>query len=108
LLERVEVLKGPSGLLYGKSEPGGLVNMVSKKPTTQTQASLSQDLGSNDHSRTVLDVSGALNDAETLRARAIFAKESYGSWRRYGDGTEPKTDRTVAGLVVEYDITDNF
>lgn len=108
LLERVEVLKGPSGLLYGKSEPGGLVNMVSKKPTTQTQASLSQDLGSNDHSRTVLDVSGALNDAETLRARAIFAKESYGSWRRYGDGTEPETDRTVAGLVVEYDITDNF
>ncbi len=76
LLERVEVLKGPSGLLYGKSEPGGLVNMVSKKPTTQTQASLSQDLGSNDHSRTVLDVSGALNDAETLRARAILPKKA--------------------------------
>ncbi len=56
LLERVEILKGPSGLLYGKSEPGGLVNMVSKKPTTETQVSLSQDIGSNDHSRTVLDV----------------------------------------------------
>ncbi|MFH0274330.1 TonB-dependent siderophore receptor [Vibrio jasicida] len=107
LLERVEVLKGPSGLLYGKSEPGGLVNMVSKKPTTETQASLSQDIGSNDHSRTVLDVSGALNDAETLRARAILAKESYGSWRKYGDGTEPQTDRVVGGLVVEYDITEN-
>ncbi|KIP77625.1 ligand-gated channel protein [Vibrio harveyi] len=108
LLERVEVLKGPSGLLYGKSEPGGLVNMVSKKPTTETQASLSQDIGSNDHSRTVLDVSGALNDAETLRARAILAKESYGSWRKYGDGTEPQTDRVVGGLVVEYDITENI
>ncbi|CAH1606228.1 Ligand-gated channel protein [Vibrio jasicida] len=107
LLERVEVLKGPSSLLYGKSEPGGLVNMVSKKPTTETQASLSQDIGSNDHSRTVLDVSGALNDAETLRARAILAKESYGSWRKYGDGTEPQTDRVVGGLVVEYDITEN-
>ncbi|WP_104025011.1 TonB-dependent siderophore receptor [Vibrio hyugaensis] len=108
LLERVEVLKGPSGLLYGKSEPGGLVNMVSKKPTTETQASLSQDIGSNDHSRTVLDVSGALNDAETLRARAILSKESYGSWRKYGDGTEPQTDRVVGGLVVEYDITENI
>ncbi|WP_045387238.1 TonB-dependent siderophore receptor [Vibrio rotiferianus] len=107
LLERVEVLKGPSGLLYGKSEPGGLVNMVSKKPTTETQASLSQDIGSNDHSRTVLDVSGALNEEETLRARAILAKESYGSWREYGDGTEPETDRAVGGLVVEYDITEN-
>ncbi|MGR4989270.1 TonB-dependent siderophore receptor [Vibrio rotiferianus] len=108
LLERVEVLKGPSGLLYGKSEPGGLVNMVSKKPTTETQASLSQDIGSNDHSRTVLDVSGALNEEETLRARAIVAKESYGSWREYGDGTEPQTDRVVGGLVVEYDITEDI
>ncbi|EHJ9976890.1 TonB-dependent siderophore enterobactin receptor PeuA [Vibrio parahaemolyticus] len=108
LLERVEVLKGPSGLLYGKSEPGGLVNMVSKKPTTQTQVSLSQDIGSNEHSRTVLDVSGSLNDAETLRARAIFAKENYSSWRTYGDGTKPQTDRVVGGLVVEYDITENI
>ncbi|MBY6238741.1 TonB-dependent siderophore receptor [Vibrio harveyi] len=107
LLERVEILKGPSGLLYGKSEPGGLVNMVSKKPTTETQVSLSQDIGSNDHSRTVLDVSGALNEEETLRARAILAKESYGSWRKYGDGTEPQTERVVGGLVVEYDITEN-
>ncbi|TOC52321.1 TonB-dependent siderophore receptor [Vibrio parahaemolyticus] len=108
LLERVEVLKGPSDLLYGKSEPGGLVNMVSKKPTTQTQVSLSQDIGSNEHSRTVLDVSGSLNDAETLRARAIFAKENYSSWRTYGDGTKPQTDRVVGGLVVEYDITENI
>ncbi|WP_335926324.1 TonB-dependent siderophore enterobactin receptor PeuA [Vibrio parahaemolyticus] len=108
LLERVEVLKGPSGLLYGKSEPGGLVNMVSKKPTTQTQVSLNQDIGSNEHSRTVLDVSGSLNDAETLRARAIFAKENYSSWRTYGDGTKPQTDRVVGGLVVEYDITENI
>ncbi|ELB2045625.1 TonB-dependent siderophore enterobactin receptor PeuA [Vibrio parahaemolyticus] len=108
LLERVEVLKGPSGLLYGKSEPGGLVNMVSKKPTTQTQVSLSQDIGSNEHSRTVLDVSGSLNDSETLRARAIFAKENYSSWRTYGDGTKPQTDRVVGGLVVEYDITENI
>ncbi|ELJ8838677.1 TonB-dependent siderophore enterobactin receptor PeuA [Vibrio parahaemolyticus] len=108
LLERVEVLKGPSGLLYGKSEPGGLVNMVSKKPTTQTQVILSQDIGSNEHSRTVLDVSGSLNDAKTLRARAIFAKENYSSWRTYGDGTKPQTDRVVGGLVVEYDITENI
>ena len=107
LLERVEVLKGPSGLLYGKSEPGGLVNMVSKKPTAKTQVSLSQDIGSNEHSRTVLDVSGSLNEAETLRARAILAKENYSSWRTYGDGTKPQTDRFVGGLVAEYDITEN-
>ncbi len=106
LLERVEVLKGPSGLLYGKSEPGGLVNMVTKKPTTNTQMSLSQDVGSDDHYRTTLDVSGSLNSDETLRARTVLSKETYGSYRSYGDGTEPDTDRFVGGLFVEYDITD--
>ncbi|MDN3616945.1 MAG: TonB-dependent siderophore receptor [Vibrio gallaecicus] len=106
LLERVEVLKGPSGLLYGKSEPGGLVNMVTKKPTSNTQMSLSQDMGSDDHFRTTVDVSGSLNEAETLRARAILSKETYGSYRSYGDGSEPETDRLVGGLFVEYDIND--
>ncbi|MCC4774667.1 TonB-dependent siderophore receptor [Vibrio cyclitrophicus] len=107
LLERVEVLKGPSGLLYGISAPGGLINMVSKKPTYDTQVSLSQDIGSNDHTRTTLDVSGALNDAETLRGRAILSKESYGSWRKYGDGTEPQTERFVGGVYVDYDVTED-
>ena len=39
LLDRVEVLKGPSGLLYGQSAPGGLVNMVAKKPTYEDRKS---------------------------------------------------------------------
>ncbi len=108
LLERVEVLKGPSGLLYGKSEPGGLINMVSKKPTADTQFSISQDFGSDDHFRTVVDVSGALNSSETLRARAIVAKEDYSSARQYADGSSPETDRIVGGLVVEFDVTDNI
>ena len=51
LLERVEVMKGPAGLLYGQSAPGGLVNMVSKKPTYETQMNFSQDVGSNNHTR---------------------------------------------------------
>ena len=81
LLERVEVLKGPSGLLYGISAPGGLINMVAKKPTYDTQVQVSQDIGSDDQSRTMVDVSGSLNDAQTLRARTVVSKESYSSWR---------------------------
>ncbi|WP_017222887.1 TonB-dependent siderophore receptor [Moritella dasanensis] len=106
LLERVEVLKGPAGLLYGKSAPGGLVNMVSKKPTYETQVNISQDLGSNNDSRTTADVSGALNDAQTLRARAIVSKQSYDSSRSYSDGSTPSTERFVGGLFVDYDIND--
>lgn len=107
LLERVEVVKGPSGLLYGVSAPGGLINMVTKKPTYETQVNVSQDIGSNNHSRTMVDVSGALNEAETLRARTVFAKESESSWRTYSDGSKPQTDRLVAGLFVDYDINDD-
>ncbi|WP_392339107.1 TonB-dependent siderophore receptor [Moritella marina] len=106
LLERVEVLKGPAGLLYGKSAPGGLVNMVAKKPTYETQVNISQDLGSNNDSRTTVDVSGSLNDAQTLRARAVVSKQSYDSWRTYGDGSTPSTERFVGGLFVDYDIND--
>ncbi|MGF1687899.1 TonB-dependent receptor [Photobacterium japonica] len=107
LLERVEVLKGPAGLLYGKSAPGGLINMVAKKPTYETQVNVSQDIGSDNESRTVVDVSGALNEEQTLRARAIVSKHSYDSWRRYNDGTTPSTERFVGGLFVDYDVTDN-
>ena len=106
LLERVEVLKGPAGLLYGKSAPGGLVNMVSKKPTHDTQVQLSQDVGANNEFRSVLDVSGALNETESLRARTVLAKHSYDSWRRYTDGSTPSTERFVGGLFVDYDLND--
>lgn len=106
LLERVEILKGPAGLLYGKSAPGGLVNMVAKKPTYETQVNISQDLGSNNDSRTTVDVSGSLNDAQTLRARAVVSKQSYDSWRTYSDGSTPSTERFVGGLFVDYDLND--
>jgi iron complex outermembrane receptor protein len=108
LLERVEVLKGPAGLLYGKSAPGGLVNMVAKKPTYDTQVNISQDLGSNNDSRTTADVSGSLNEDQTLRARAVVSKQSYDSWRTYGDGSTPSTERFVGGLFVDYDVNDKI
>ncbi|MCP4326787.1 MAG: TonB-dependent siderophore receptor [Psychromonas sp.] len=108
LLESVELLKGPSGLLYGKSGPGGLVNMVSKKPTYQTQVIFSQDLGSDNDTRTTFDASGALNESQTLRARTVLSQQSYDSWRLYSDGSTPSTDRFVGGLFVDYDLTDNI
>lgn len=108
LLERVEVLKGPAGLLYGESTPGGLINMIAKKPTYETQVSVSQDIGSNNYTRTVADVSGSLNKAQTLRARAILSQENQQSWRTHFDGTDVETERFVGGLFVDYDINDDI
>ena len=107
LLERVEVLKGPAGLLYGESAPGGLVNMVSKKPTYDTQMSVSQDIGSDSYTRTMADISGAVNEAETLRARVILSQEDQDSWRTRFDGTDVESERFVGGLFVDYDINDD-
>lgn len=107
LLERVEVLKGPAGLLYGKSAPGGLVNMVSKKPTYETQVNVSQDIGSDNYTRTVADVSGSLNDDQTLRARVIVSQENQDSYRTRFDGTDVETERFVGGLFVDYDINED-
>ncbi|OOF09132.1 TonB-dependent siderophore receptor [Salinivibrio sp. PR5] len=105
LMERVEVLKGPAGLLYGKSAPGGLVNMVTKRPTAAFQASISQKVGTNDYQHTVADASGSLNESGTLRGRVVLSKQSEGSSRRYLDGSEPELDRQIAGLMLDYDIT---
>lgn len=105
LMERVEVLKGPAGLLYGKSAPGGLVNMVTKRPTAAFQASISQKVGTNDYQHTVADASGSLNESGTLRGRVVLSKQSEGSSRRYLDGREPELDRQIAGLMLDYDIT---
>nr|WP_102297651.1 TonB-dependent siderophore receptor [Vibrio cyclitrophicus]PMF23874.1 ligand-gated channel protein [Vibrio cyclitrophicus] len=106
LLERVEVLKGPSSLLYGQSEPGGLINMVTKKPTSETQLILRQDIGSNDKSKTMIDLSGSLNEDQSLRARTILVKDSYRSWREYADGSNPQTERMIGALMVDYDINE--
>lgn len=107
LLEQVEVLKGPAGLLYGKSAPGGLVNMVAKKPTRETNTQLRLDYGSDQDIRGVLDVSGALTEDERLRARVVLSSQNYDGWRDYNDGSTPDTERFVGGLFVEYDLTDN-
>lgn len=60
--ERIEILRGPSSVLYGQTGPGGLVNVVSKRPTEEPLHELQAQLG--DHSRRQLagDFSGPLDE----------------------------------------------
>lgn len=48
-LERVEVFKGPSSILYGEAPPGGLINAVSKRPTETPQGEVNVQLGNRNH-----------------------------------------------------------
>lgn len=74
-LESIEVIKGPSSILYGQSGPGGLVNMVTKKPTANSIFNLGLDLDQEGSSRLTLDAGGAITEDESLRYRANLVKQ---------------------------------
>jgi iron complex outermembrane receptor protein len=66
-LDRVEVLKGPSSVLYGQTSPGGLANLVSKRPTEQPYHEVELTGGSYDHIQGGFDLSGPLDkDGDVL------------------------------------------
>ncbi|WP_312687368.1 ferrichrome porin FhuA [Kosakonia sp.] len=62
MLERAEVLRGPTSVLYGKSSPGGLLNMVSKRPTTTPLYEIQFKAGTDNLFQTGFDFSDALDD----------------------------------------------
>lgn len=70
-LEQIEVLKGPSGVLYGRGSAGGLINLVSKRPHQQAQADIAASLGSDDARRLTLDINQPLHDAVQVRVNAM-------------------------------------
>ncbi len=79
-IERIEVLKGPAAVLYGRGSSGGLINRVTKKPvfgTTFGEATVG--LGSHAFRRATADVNLGINDAAALRLN--LAGEDSGSYR---------------------------
>jgi iron complex outermembrane recepter protein len=73
-LERVEVLKGPASVLYGQIEPGGLINLVTKKPTTEPVYQFETQFGNRNFISPSLDISGSLTkDGDVLyRLNALY------------------------------------
>ena len=69
-IERVEILKGPSGMLYGPGEPGGLINYVTKQPTEALEARASLTLGNYDRYGAAGEISGPVAGDGALLARA--------------------------------------
>ncbi len=80
-LERIEVLKGPAASLYGRGDPGGTVNLVTKKPQHQAFTRLSANAGSWDRYRTSLDINTPLDDEGKLLSRLNLAVEDNHSFR---------------------------
>jgi len=70
-LERVEVIKGPSSMLYGQSSVGGLLNFVSKRPQAEQKSELQLQYGSFDRKQIAFDSTGPLDEDGTLLYRVV-------------------------------------
>ena len=82
-IEQVEVLKGPASALYGTAEAGGVVNLITKKPTETPYVALSMTGGNNQFLRPDFDISGPVNPGKTLFYRVNGVYEATDSFRTY-------------------------
>lgn len=80
-IERVEVLKGPASATFASVDPGGSINLVTKKPLKQDRKEVSMSVGSFSTFRGTLDFTGPLNEEKTLLYRVNGAYQEARSYR---------------------------
>jgi len=80
-IERIEVLKGPGSALFGRGEPGGTVNIITKKPKFSPEGSFTASAGSYNTYRAEGDYTGPINDSVAVRINGAY--ENADSFRDY-------------------------
>ncbi len=98
-LERVEVLKGPQGTLFGRNATGGLVHFISRRPTDHFEAFADVTYGSHDHMRLESAVGGPLSDALSGRFSLLYNRhdEIYENVYPEGNTVNPLTGEPFQG-----------
>ena len=100
IYDRVEILKGATGLLTGAGGPGGTINMVRKKPTREFKAHIDVGAGSWENYRSEIDVSGPLTESGNVRGRAVAAYQDKHSFMDHY-----KRDSEVYYGILEVDLS---
>jgi iron complex outermembrane receptor protein len=113
-IERIEVLKGPSAAVFGRGEPGGSINLVTKKPQFESEGAIGVALGSFDKARLDGDWTGPLSDTFAVRLNGYFEQSNSfrdtletkrsglfpsAQWR-----INPKTSLTYEGEITQQEI----
>jgi len=101
-IERVEVLKGPSSVLFGQLEPGGIINVITAEPLAEPSYSLEFQAGSYDFYRPSVDLSGPLNDDRSLRYRLNASYLNSGSFRDFTN-----IERYFVAPVLAWDLSES-
>lgn len=110
-VEQIEVLKGPASVMYGRIEPGGLVNVVTKKPQAKPYYSIQQQVGSWNFFRTTVDATGPVTDSGSLLYRVNLAYQNNESFVDFLENenkfiapslTWKPTDRFELNVDMEY------
>ncbi|MFD2270730.1 TonB-dependent receptor [Undibacterium arcticum] len=112
-LEAVEVLKGPSSMLFGRGSTGGVINQVSKKPNLKASAEATASVGTDSYYRATVDVNHPLSEtsAFSIEALAADAKSTRDVTRLQHVGIAPSlrfgigspTEVTLSALILRND-----
>ncbi len=90
-------MKGPASVLYGRAEPGGLINLITKQPLDRARYVVDQQVGSFNWYRTQWDFTSPIAEAPGLAYRFSGAYQTNGSFRRFQGG-----ERMLLAPVVSY------
>ncbi len=101
IVDRVEVVKGPSAFMLSSGEPGGLYNVVTKKPTGNAGGEVGVTTGSYNTLRATLDIEGKLSKDQKLQYRFVGAGTTKGSHRE-----NEFNDRYTFAPTLTYQIDD--
>ncbi|MCA7029880.1 ferrichrome porin FhuA [Escherichia coli] len=105
MLERAEIMRGPVSVLYGKSSPGGLLNMVSKRPTTEPLKEIQFKAGTDSLFQTGFDFSDALDDDGVYSYRLTGIARSANAQQK---GTEEQRYAIAPAFTWRPDDKTNF
>ncbi|MFJ2485226.1 TonB-dependent siderophore receptor [Pseudomonas sp. NPDC087639] len=102
MFDRVEIVRGATGLVTGAGNPSAAINMVRKRPTFTPQVTLTGAAGSWDDYRGEIDASGPLNESGTLRGRVVGSYQGADSFR-----DKEENDHGLFYAIGEADLSDS-
>jgi outer membrane receptor for ferric coprogen and ferric-rhodotorulic acid len=102
MFDRVEIVRGATGLVTGAGNPSAAINMVRKRPTADQRVTLTGAAGSWDDYRGEVDASSPLNDSGTLRGRVVTSYQGADSFR-----DKEENDHGLFYAIGEADLSDS-